>query len=600
MRRLMEKLRQFIYDTRDDARPILRALGLISGILALILLIASYGFYLRPVERQLVFQLFENVFLLIILLFLARAIYAEEAIVRFLRLHWHEALLIGFLLLDLGWTSFFRHSILYDASQYWNVELNALYELLASSYLLMWLTLEAGRAARFVARLRMKPATIFLISFLLVIFMGTGLLMLPTATVGTTSMPFLNALFTATSATCVTGLIVVDTATFFTLKGKLVILLLMQFGGIGIVTFTTLFSAFLYEGVNLRQQSMIRDILSVESLDSGVRLLRRIFQFTLLFESIGAAFIYWAWDDKVQFSSVSERIFYSVFHAVSAFCNAGFSLFPQGLFEESIRQAYVLHLIVALLIILGGIGFMTWSDFTPQRLRERLEKPWKDWSVTTKIIIYTTLILIISGMLAFLWLERRHTLAHANTMEALITSFFQSVTTRTAGFNTVDITQLQVSTVLLFIVLMFIGASPASTGGGIKTTTITVLIFAMIDSIRGKKDLEISYRSIPPQVVSRAYTVFIVAVLYNFTATFFLSVTDPNLPILSLFFEQVSAFATVGLSLGITPELSVGGKCIIILSMYLGRVGTFTLALALSSQVISTNYRYPSEYIMVG
>jgi len=596
----VERFRSFVYETAADATLVIRALSIVNALLAIVLLVIAYGFYLSEIEKEVVFAFFDIVFALFIVLYVAKLIYSEDWR-RFIWRHWYESLLVVFLLVNVLLSVVLQKKLLSELAIFLEWESpRAFYELVLSSYLLLWLFLEIGRSARLLSRFNIKPSILFLLSFLLLIAIGTGLLMLPTFTRGTGSMPFLDALFTATSATCVTGLIVVDTATYFTLKGQMVILILMQLGGIGIVTFATFFVLFAQDRVEIRHQSLLQNILSTENLKSSVVLLRQIFMFTFLFEGLGALFIFWAWGSQVPFESTEQKIFYSVFHSVSAFCNAGFSLFSNGLYEEEVRSAYMLHLVIACIIILGGIGFGTWNDFSIKRLRERLEKPWKDWRISTKIVIYTTLFLLLTGTLVFYLLERQALLRNMNTMEALITSFFQSVTTRTAGFNTVDSSQMQVPTVLMFIGLMFIGASPASTGGGIKTTTIAVLFFAMIDSIRGKKDLELGRRRIAPEVISKAYTVFIVAVVYNFLAIFFLSITDPTLPILSLIFEQVSAFATVGLSLGITAKLSAAGKCIIILSMYLGRVGTLTLALALSTKVISTNYGYPTEYVMVG
>ncbi|GIV39873.1 MAG: hypothetical protein KatS3mg033_1673 [Thermonema sp.] len=599
-RELAERFRSFVYETAADAKLIIRALSMVNALLAIILLVIAYGFYLSDIEKELVFDFFDIVFALFVILYIAKLIYADNWW-RFAWRHWYETILVLFLLVNVLLNLLLNKRLLAELALFLEWESpRAFYELILSFYLLLWLFLEIGRSGHFISRLNVKPSTLFLLSFLLLIAVGTGLLMLPTFTKGPDSMPFLDALFTATSAACVTGLIVVDTATYFTLKGQVVILVLIQFGGIGIVTFATFFALFAQERVGIRHQSLLRDILSTENLKSSVVLLRQIFTFTFLFEGLGALFIFWAWGSSVPFESLWQKIFYSVFHSVSAFCNAGFSLFSNGLYEEGVRSAYVLHLVIAFIIILGGIGFGTWNDFSIKRLRERLEKPWKDWRISTKIVVYTTLFLLLIGTVVFYALERHALLRDMNTMEALIASFFQSVTTRTAGFNTVDLSQMRVPTVLMFIGLMFIGASPASTGGGIKTTTITVLFFAMIDSIRGKKDLELGHRRIAPEVISKAYTVFIVAVVYNFLAIFFLTITEPELPVLSLIFEQVSAFATVGLSLGITPELSAAGKCIIILSMYLGRVGTLTLALALSTKVISTNYGYPTEYVMVG
>lgn len=262
--------------------------------------------------------------------------------------------------------------------------------------------------------------------------------------------------------------------------------------------------------------------------------------------------------------------------------------------------SYILHLVVAFIIILGGIGFTTLQDFSIPRLRERLYTPWKDWQIGTKIAVYTSVFLIVLGTIGFFLLEYKHTLKGMNLMEGLITAFFQSVTTRTAGFNTVDMSQLSAPTVIMILSFMFVGACPLSTGGGIKTTTIWLVLASMVANIRGKKSVDFARRSIPNEIIARANAVFMIAVLYNFTAILALSICEPDLPILSVIFEQVSAFGTVGLSTGITASLGVGGKVVIIISMFLGRVGTVTLALAISKKVLSNAYDYPKGYLMVG
>jgi trk system potassium uptake protein len=414
-------------------------------------------------------------------------------------------------------------------------------------------------------------------------------------------MAFLDALFTATSATCVTGLIVVDTATYFTFKGELVILALIQIGGIGMVSFATFFATFMRSGVGLKHSAIIRDQLSSESLFEAKGLLRKIVGITFLIEFIGFLGIFYTWGEQVEFDSLGKKIFYSIFHSVSAFCNAGFSLYSDGLYQSLVKDAYLLHIVIIGIIILGGLGFGVITDlFSPAALRERLEKPWKDWQIGTKMVLFSSMFLILIGTLVFYTLERNNVLKDMNALETIITSVFQSVTTRTAGFNTVDFTALTSPTLIFMMGLMFIGASPGSTGGGIKTITFVLIAASAIATIRGNKNVEFSRRNIPSELLFKAFYVFSFAVAYNFLAIFLLAITDPEINILQLAFEQVSAFATVGLSTGITATLSINSKIVIILSMFLGRVGTLTVALALSRRLGSTSYRYPDGYVLVG
>jgi Trk-type K+ transport system membrane component len=257
-----------------------------------------------------------------------------------------------------------------------------------------------------------------------------------------------------------------------------------------------------------------------------------------------------------------------------------------------------------LIITFGSLGFSAIQDiFSPQKMRERLAMPWKQWSLGTRIAVNMTLFLTILGTVGFYFLEQgKPALEGKNTLEAIITSLFQSATTRTAGFNTVELglSTPSLPSYIMIIFLMFIGAAPGSTGGGIKTSTFLLLIMSAMANIQGKKTVDLGKRQIAQDVISRAFSIVAFAITYNFVCMFILAITQPNAPLLQLFFEQISAFATVGLSTGITGNLTEGSKIVIITSMYIGRVGTLTLALALSKKVISTSYKYPTAHVMVG
>jgi Trk-type K+ transport system membrane component len=359
-------------------------------------------------------------------------------------------------------------------------------------------------------------------------------------------------------------------------------------------------------------------------LISAKSLLRRIIFITLSIEFIGFIFIFFSWDESLQFKGLGQKIFFSLFHSISAFCNAGFSLFEGGLYTDMlasdtplfsgdgdviVKKMYLLHFIIAILIILGGVGFGTIEDvLTPSKIRDRWLHPWKDLKISSKIAIKTTGWLIVLGIIGFMLLES-HQLRDRTIVEALNTAFFQSVTCRTAGFNTMsfgggaDDMALQNSTIILCIFLMFIGACPGSTGGGIKSSTFYLIARSSWASIKGQERIEISRRTIPNDLVRKAFSIFMFATTYNIIAIFLLAVTESsneNITILQIVFEQISAFATAGLSMGVTSDLSSLGKIIIIISMYIGRVGTLTLALALSNTVSTNSYRYPEGHVMVG
>jgi potassium uptake TrkH family protein len=472
--------------------------------------------------------------------------------------------------------------------------------LIIQIYFLIIITIEIGQASPFLAKLDIGPAMLLIFSFLFLILGGTGLLMLPEMTVNH-HIPFINALFTSASASCVTGLIVVDTATFFSFKGQMVIMLLIQMGGINIISFATFFTTFYSRSTSVRYQSLMKDFLSTDTFSDTRSILREVIFYSLIFEFVGSLLIYFSWGNHVVFPSLKDKLFFTVFHAISAFNNAGFSLFTNNLYEQGIRYAYNLQIIIAFLIIFGGIGFITLRDIlTNISLHKRRIHFFKRLQVNTRLVLLVTSILIITGAVMFYVLERNNALAGKDFTNSFVTSLFQSITTRTAGFNTVDFSRLSVPLIILFMFLMYIGASPGSTGGGIKTTTFAVVIKSALDTIRGKRHVEFYQHSISFESINKAYSLILFSGTLIFMFTFLLAITEPGIAFSRLLFEEISAFATVGLSTGITGSLSVAGKYILILSMFIGRVGTLTLILALSKKAFYTRYKYGKANIMIG
>jgi Trk-type K+ transport system membrane component len=311
--------------------------------------------------------------------------------------------------------------------------------------------------------------------------------------------------------------------------------------------------------------------------------------------------IFWSWNHDTVFDGWSNRLFYSVFHAISAFNNAGFSLYTDGLHQSAVRFQYLIHLEIAFLIVVGGMGFLVLQDiFAVESRRDRKRHPWKKLQVNTRLVMLMTVLLIGTGTLLFYVFEYNHSLSEHSGPGKLVSAFFQSVTTRTAGFNTVNITNLGRPALLLVLVLMFIGASPGSTGGGVKTTTIAVAVKAALANIRGREHVEFFKRNISWTYVNKTIAVLIFALAFIVLFTFFLVLAEPDLPLSHLFFELISAFGTVGLSMGITSDLSVVGKLILIISMFVGRIGFLTLGLALTRKVLYTKYKYPTGRLMIG
>jgi trk system potassium uptake protein len=471
------------------------------------------------------------------------------------------------------------------------------------------IVLDSSRKILQIYTKRFNPALLFVISFLLLCLMGCGLLLLPRATIN--GITFTDALFTSVSAVCVTGLTTLDTATEFTRLGKFFILLLIQLGGLGILSFTSFFG-FLYKGgFSIENQLFLKDFVTADRVSDTFKSLLHIIVTTLLVELIGVAFIYLTVDGDV-FSTWGQRLRFSIFHAVSAFCNAGFSSVPNGLFNPFLRTEYDFQLVICGLVILGGIGFPIISDFYNYVKHYLVEfvalvinrKPIghlpRTVSANTSIVLITTSILLVSGVLIFFITEYYGVLySHETWYGKLVTAFFASVTPRTAGFNTFDMSLMQPATILIYLLFMWIGASPGSTGGGIKTSTFAVAILNVLSLARGNDRVEFRRRQIPSESVRRAFSILILSLLVIGPAILIITVLEPDKQLINIAFECFSAFSTVGLTLGITPDLGDPAKIVLTVIMFIGRVGTFSLLVAFFQQAKAINYRYPNETIFI-
>lgn len=468
------------------------------------------------------------------------------------------------------------------------------YSALVKGYLLTNLWHQFIAFSQRMAQYNASPARFIVISFSSAILAGTGLLLLPKAAV--TPLAPLDAVFTATSAVCVTGLIVVDTATDFTATGQLIILGLIQLGGLGIMTVTAFFSLLIGQRMSGREQVLLGNVLSANRPNQLGALLRTVFLTTMAIEGCGAALLFLYW--RTHFDA-GLAWYTAMFHAVSAFCNAGFSTFSDSLMQYAASVPF--NLIICGLIVLGGLGFRTLRElkslFSSGSLRQRIGRI----SVQSKVIITVTACLLAGGALVFFLLESPRMLRDLPLRDQALAAMFQSVTFRTAGFNTVDLAELHPATMMLSILLMFIGAAPGSTGGGLKVTTVAILIGTVIAAARGRSRLEFFGRTIPVKVLYQTLVVITVYLFVAVVTAFALSLTEEGgAEPLALIFEAISALGTVGLSTGITPTLSVAGKVIIILTMFLGRIGPFTLALAIGQRQFRENYNYPEEEVQIG
>lgn len=444
----------------------------------------------------------------------------------------------------------------------------------------------------FFDRLSENPPIFVLFSFLITIFGGTLLLLLPKATASGATTSFLDALFTSTSATCVTGLIVVDTGTHFTMLGQIIILILIQIGGLGIMSISSAFALMLGQNISLRRESLIQNVMGESNKADMNILVKNIVIVTFIFELIGAAFLYLTFQN--DFVSTGKAIYYSVFHSISAFCNAGFCLFSNS-FVNYFNNVNI-NMVITILIIMGGIGFPFMVD-----LRRNFKKGFKfsRFSLHSKIVLFTTVVLIIIGTIAFFIGEYNSQMKGLPLGERLLGSYFQSVTTRTAGFNTIDNAGLSRASVLSTVILMFIGASPGSTGGGIKTTTFLIVIVSVISMLKRNKDVNIFKRKVSQDIIKKVMALIAISAATLAFLIFLLFLFEP-FSFERIMFEATSAFGTVGLSMGITPWLSPVGKIIIIILMYLGRVGPLTLIFAISETKAKVDFHYIEEKIGIG
>lgn len=438
---------------------------------------------------------------------------------------------------------------------------------------------------------RLTPPQVLVIGFAAVILAGAFLLTLPISSATGQPTPFANALFTATSAVCVTGLVVVDTATYWSRFGQVVILVLIQIGGLGFMTLSTLAAILLGRRIMLHQRLVIQEALNQISLEGVVRLVKAVVIVTAVIEGTGALLLTWHW---WKLYPPGEAIFQGIFHAVSAFCNAGFDLKGDFRSLTDYRTDILVNLVFTSLIILGGLGFGVLMEFINWPHQRSL-------SLHARIVVKTTLALIIVGTLFILVVESYNpaTLAGRSWLEKILASYFQAVTPRTAGFNTLPIADMRPASLFFIILLMYIGASPGGTGGGIKTTTFVTLALSVAATVRGKNRVEIAGRSLPAYTIPKSLAIAFLslALVVGITIALLLSEGQDFLPTL---FEATSAFGTVGLSMGLTTQLSVLGRLLVTALMFAGRVGPLTIAVAVAQRQRENHVHFPEEAITVG
>lgn len=438
-----------------------------------------------------------------------------------------------------------------------------------------------------------SPYMTILLSFMVVTILGGILLSLPISMRDGKSVKLIDGFFIATSAICVTGLSSIDIGSVYNIFGQMVILVLIQLGGLGVITFTSVIIIMISKKIGYYTKKIVQEDINIDTTFKIEEYVKKVILSVIVIEFIGTVILFFEFIKKFGFL---KAVYYSFFHSVSAFCNAGFSLFSDNLY--GFKNSFIINMTIPLLIFLGGIGFSTILN-----CYNVLRKKEKRLTSTTKLSIKISIFLVIIGMVAMFILEysNKSTIGNLSFGQKLEASFFQSVTTRTAGFNTISILGLKRSTSLLFVILMFIGASPGSTGGGIKTTTIGLIILGTLAILKNKDTIEYDKRSVSWRIYSKAITVLFISLIYTTICVFLLILFERNKNLLDLVFEVFSAFGTVGLSRNLTPSLADISKFILIVTMFVGRVGPLTIALALSkSNLKKGRYTYPQENILIG
>ncbi|MEQ8420899.1 MAG: potassium transporter TrkG [Arenibacter algicola] len=455
-------------------------------------------------------------------------------------------------------------------------------------------------------RTYLNPAQLFILSFLTIILLGSLLLMLPKATHD--GISFIDALFTSTSAVCVTGLIVVDTGTYFTIFGQSIIMFLIQVGGLGILTFASYFSYFFKGGSTYENQLTLSEMTNSQKVGDVFKTLKNIIIITATVEFSAALLIFFSLDTSL-ISNYADQAFFSLFHAISAFCNAGFSTLSNSIYETGFRFNYTLQLVIIATFVLGGLGFpivVNLLNYVKHKFQnlfrfQSTNKTYKPWvlNINSRITLITTLSLTAIAFILFLILEYNNTLAEHSVYGKIVNALFGAATPRTAGFNSVDMTALTFPTVMIIILLMWIGASPASTGGGIKTSTFAIATLNIISLAKGKHRIEVFKREIADVSVRRAFATITLSLIVIGSGIILITLFDPEKGLLNIAFESFSAYSTVGLSLGITGSLSTPSKLIVIVIMFVGRVSMLSIMVAIFKKIKHKNYRYPSEEITI-
>jgi trk system potassium uptake protein len=603
---IREKVNLLIYDSKSGVLKGFARVNTFVTLLMIAALVYYYGFPVSDLEKMWILRTLQFFFGFYILYYLTKIFY-DFAPDKFIRNTRWEALMIVFLMLEgilFAVTGRLLSAMVLEWLGYAGFE--SVNEVFIPIYFFILLIIELFSGERkFAPIAKLHPALIFILSISGLVAVGTVLLLLPEMTYN--GISFVDALFMSTSAVSVTGLAPLDVAADFTQKGQIVILFLFQLGGLNAIAFGALFFLFLKMGVGSKHHEIIEDFVNKGSLLEGSNMFRKIVVWTIRIELVGIALLFLFLPNEGMFSSTKERLFYSIFQGVSAFNNAGISNIPDGMANELLRHSYSVHFVTLVLFFLGGFGMIYLFDlFEVRKLRERLKFRWKTIEFGTKITLYFTLAFLLLGAMVMLLFEHNKTMEGMTWPEKIFHAFYFSATTRNAGFSLYDTATLSLPVMIIFLFLMFVGAGSGSAAGGIRVSTFGVLWASVVSTIRNRQHVEIFKRTIDNGLVFKAAAITIFFAIGNLLGIFALSITESAalesgwFSLMDIIFEHVSAASTVGLSTGITPDLSTAGKVVLVVAMFIGRVGTLTVAYLLSQRGISRGYKYPEAHTMVG
>lgn len=442
-----------------------------------------------------------------------------------------------------------------------------------------------------IKKFKLHPVQILVLGFAIVILVGATLLSLPISSVNNNYTSFLDALFTSTSAVCVTGLITLDTGTYWNSFGHCVILMLIEIGGLGFMSLTTFIAVLLGKKITLRDRLIMQEAMNTFKIQGLIKMVQYVLGFTVIIQLTGALILSTQFVPELGFK---KGIFFSIFHSISAFCNAGFDLNGNFRSLTIYSNNSIILLTISFLIIIGGLGFTVIMELYNYKETKKL-------SVNSKIVLLVTGILIILGTILMLCFEYKNleTLGVLNIKDKLVNAYFTAVTPRTAGFNSVSTDGMTMAGKFITIILMLIGGSPGSTAGGLKTTTVGVLILTVICVLKGREDTEAFERRFSKETVYKAFTIVSVGIMWVFMVTLMLTVLEPQHSFINLFYEAASAFGTAGLSTGVTQNIGTLSKLLLIITMYIGRVGLLTVLFAIINKNKKIGYKYPEGKILI-